>query len=82
MVSRAKPDPQVYLLTAAKLDVQPAECIVFEDSIPGITAAQNAGMHVVGLATTHKQEELLKYVKEVILNFDSAESLVGKWISA
>jgi beta-phosphoglucomutase len=81
MVSRGKPDPQVYFITAAKLGVQPTDCIVFEDSIPGIMAAQNAGMNVVGVATTHKPEELLKYVSEIILNFESAESLIGKWHS-
>ena len=78
MVSRAKPDPQVYLITATKLGVQPSECIVFEDSVPGIMAAQNAGMRVVGMATTHKPEELLKYVNEIILNFENAESLITK----
>jgi len=81
MVSFSKPNPEVYLITAAKLGVQPVDCIVFEDSIPGIMAAQNAGMHVVGIATTHKPEELLKYVSEIIMNFESAESLIGKWHS-
>jgi len=81
MVSFSKPNPEVYLITAAKLGVQPTDCIVFEDSIPGIMAAQNAGMNVVGVATTNKPEELLKYVSEIILNFESAESLIGKWHS-
>ena len=81
MVSRGKPDPQVYIITAAKLGVQPADCIVFEDSIPGIMAAKKAGMHVVGVATTHKPEELLKYVSEIIMNFDGAERLIEHWRS-
>ena len=78
MVSHGKPNPQVYLITAAKLGVQPADCLVFEDSIPGIMAAQNAGMHVIGVATTHKPEELLKYVSEIIMNFEGAERLIEK----
>jgi beta-phosphoglucomutase len=76
MVSRGKPDPQVYLITAAKLGVQPADCIVFEDSIPGIMAAQNAGMQVIGVSTTHNPEELLKYVDEIIMNFEGAERII------
>ncbi|MEI6060712.1 MAG: HAD family hydrolase, partial [Bacteroidota bacterium] len=82
MVSRAKPDPQVYLLTAGKLGVQPSECIVFEDSVPGILSAQKAGMHVVGVATTHKSDELMMYVNEIIMNFEAAEKSVGRWAQA
>ncbi len=76
MVERGKPDPQVYLVTAEKLGVQPSECIVFEDSIPGITAAKNAGMRVIGVATTHTADELRGYLNEVIINFENAEKLL------
>jgi beta-phosphoglucomutase len=79
MVSRGKPDPQVYLITAAKLGVLPSECIVFEDSVAGILSAKNAGMHVIGLATTHKSEELLKHVNEIIMNFEAAEKSIDIW---
>jgi HAD superfamily hydrolase (TIGR01509 family) len=73
MVTRGKPDPQVYSITAEKLGVLPIECIVFEDSIPGILSAKNAGMRVIGIATTHKPAELLMHVKEIIMNFDASE---------
>lgn len=76
MVTRGKPDPQVYLLTAAKLGVLPGDCIVFEDSVPGIVAAKNAGMRVIGVATTHKKDELLPHVKEIIGNFETAKILI------
>ena len=77
MVIRGKPDPQVYLLTAEKLGVKPADCIVFEDSVPGILSAQRAGMRVIGVATTHKYDELVMYVNEIIMNFEAAEKLPG-----
>jgi len=77
MVSRGKPDPQVYLITAEKLGVDPGECIVFEDSIVGIKAAQNAGMRVIGVATTHKPAELGLYVKEFITSFKEAAQLLN-----
>lgn len=43
-VKIGKPDPAVYLLTADKLGVAPAECLVFEDSEKGLGAAHAAGM--------------------------------------
>jgi beta-phosphoglucomutase len=80
MVSRGKPDPQVYQITAAKLGVQPSECIVFEDSVPGILSAKRAGMRVIGVATTHKSDELLMYVNEIIMNFDAADKQIDQWL--
>ena len=57
-VKKHKPDPEVYLTSALNLGVSPAQCIVFEDSFSGVTAALNAGMSVVGVLTSHTKEEL------------------------
>lgn len=76
MVKHGKPDPEIYLLTAMKLGAKPTDCIVFEDSVPGIMAAKNAGMRVIGVATTHKSDELLIYVNEIIMNFEAAAKLI------
>lgn len=46
-VPRSKPDPAVFLLAAERLGVTPGECLVFEDSLHGVTAARAAGMQVV-----------------------------------
>ncbi len=51
-VQRPKPDPDVYLKAASQLGVDPARCIVFEDSMTGVTAGLRAGATVVGIATT------------------------------
>lgn len=80
MVKHGKPDPEIYLLTATKLGAKPCDCTVFEDSVPGILSAKNAGMKVIGVATTHKSNELLKYVNEIIMNFEAAEKLLSKWV--
>jgi beta-phosphoglucomutase len=48
-VSRAKPDPEVFLKGAEELRVSPADCVVFEDAIAGVQAAINGGMKVVGI---------------------------------
>lgn len=58
-VQRGKPDPQVYLLVAERLGVDPQDCLVFEDAIAGVQAARNAGMDCWGVLTTHKEAELL-----------------------
>lgn len=52
-VRRPKPDPEIYLRAAKLLDVEPRDCVVFEDSYTGVEAAHAAGMRVVGLKTTH-----------------------------
>ncbi len=51
MVSRAKPDPEVFALGGQLLGAAPAGCIVFEDSVAGIQAAHNADMTAVGIGT-------------------------------
>jgi beta-phosphoglucomutase len=46
---RGKPDPEVFLVAAQKLGVEPSRCVVFEDAIAGIQAAKAAGMKAVGV---------------------------------
>lgn len=57
-VTRSKPDPQGYLLTATRLGVPPETCVVFEDSVPGIQAANAAGMTTVAVlhAAAHPEQ--------------------------
>jgi beta-phosphoglucomutase len=52
-VVNPKPDPEIYLRVAGILQVAPANCIVFEDSLAGVRAGLSAGMRVVGIRTTH-----------------------------
>ena len=48
---RGKPAPDMFLLAAARMNVPPARCLVFEDAAPGIAAAKAAGMSVVVVAS-------------------------------
>lgn len=48
-VIKAKPDPEVFLIAAKKLGVSPGDCLVFEDSVAGVEAANSAGMVSVGI---------------------------------
>lgn len=48
-VTKAKPDPEVFLIGANNLGVSPQACVVFEDAVAGIQAANNAGMTSIGI---------------------------------
>lgn len=48
-VSNAKPDPEVFILGAKEVNVDPKDCVVFEDAQAGIEAAINAEMYSVGI---------------------------------
>ena len=50
-VQEPKPDPEIYLLAAQKLEVTPGDCLVIEDSPNGVRAGVAAGMSVVAFAT-------------------------------
>lgn len=51
-ITHGKPHPEIYLKTASLLRLEPEQCVVFEDSLPGIESAAKAGCKVVGVATT------------------------------
>jgi len=52
-VTRGKPDPQIFLVAAAKLGIPPARCVVVEDAPAGLEAARRAGMRRIGVGTAH-----------------------------
>lgn len=69
-VSKGKPAPDVYLLVAKELGVEPKKCLVFEDIAQGIMAGKNAGMttcavwDVYSQADTERKKELADYYIE------------------
>ena len=50
-VSKAKPDPEVFLLGAKELGLDPSECVVFEDAYAGVQAAKAGGMMAIGIGS-------------------------------
>lgn len=73
-VERGKDFPDVYLLTAKKLDVKPENCIVFEDILAAIQGAKAAGMKVVGVydeAAEHQKEEIIRLADKFIESYDN-----------
>jgi mannitol-1-/sugar-/sorbitol-6-phosphatase len=57
-IRNGKPDPEGFLRAAELLEVPPEECLVFEDTRPGIDAGMNAGMQVVAILTTVPSNQL------------------------
>lgn len=64
-VTKAKPDPEVFLLAAEQMGLNPAECVVFEDAVAGIAAANHAGMLSIGIG----KKKVLTEAKFVFASF-------------
>lgn len=64
-VTKAKPDPEVFIIAAQKIGVPNAECVVFEDSEAGIQAAKTAGMKAIGIGSP----DVLTQADEVFPDF-------------
>ncbi|MBM3700031.1 MAG: HAD family phosphatase [Actinobacteria bacterium] len=57
-IKNVKPHPEIYLKGAEIFEVHPSECVVFEDSLVGITAAKGAGMKCIAIVNTYAAEDL------------------------
>lgn len=68
LVPEGKPSPAVYLYAAEKLGVNPANCLVFEDTFSGAEAGMAAGMKVGVITTMHDHNEWAKKGVDLILN--------------
>lgn len=78
-VTEAKPNPEVFLIAATKLDIDPENCIVFEDSVAGIKAANIGNMISIGIG----EEKVLFEADDVFTDFteistDYIEELIRK----
>ncbi|MCX2430183.1 HAD family hydrolase [Pedobacter sp. GR22-10] len=60
-VAVSKPDPETFLKAAAALQIQPKDCLVFEDAPKGVESALLAGMKCIVLTTTHTLDEFEDY---------------------
>lgn len=76
-ITKGKPDPMCYLLAASQLQSAPEECLVFEDSLAGVTAAKNAGAKVAGVATTIAPDVLKQHVQWVIPDFTNFPEVIA-----
>ncbi|KAK4798262.1 hypothetical protein SAY86_030588 [Trapa natans] len=65
-VSAAKPSPDIFLEAANRLKLEPSNCLVIEDSLPGVAAGKAAGMKVIAVPYLPKQCHLYTSADEVI----------------
>lgn len=70
-VTQGKPSPEVFLLAAQRLGVEPQNCIVIEDAVAGVTAAKKAGMKCLAVTNTHPRTSL----READLIVDTLEAV-------
>lgn len=79
-VKRAKPAPDVFMFAASQMGADPADCLVIEDSVAGVTAARRAGMRVAGFLggshVTEGHDERLNAAGAMVL-FRRMEELDG-----
>lgn len=71
-VSKAKPDPEVFLIGAKLLGLKPEDCIVFEDSVAGVQAANTAHMISIGIgdnSVLHEADFIFKDFTEMSQEF-------------
>lgn len=69
-VTKAKPDPEVFLKGAEELGIAPGYCVVFEDAIAGVEAAKKGGMKAVGVGSPevlHEADLVISGLKEMSL---------------
>ncbi|MEZ4446140.1 MAG: HAD family phosphatase [Polyangiaceae bacterium] len=75
-VVQGKPAPDIFLLTAERLGVTAADCVVFEDSVAGVTAGRAAGMTVIAVPE-HDDPVFAELTPHVVADLHAARALVG-----
>ena len=85
MVKHGKPAPDLFLLAAEKMGASPSECLVFEDSIAGITAAVAAKMTAIGyigaghMPQGHEQRLIEAGATKVIADWSEADAIIKEF---
>jgi HAD superfamily hydrolase (TIGR01509 family) len=68
-IVKPKPDPEVFLVSAAKLGVKPEDCVVVEDSVFGVRAAKAAKMRCIAVSSgAYSREELQEENPDLLIN--------------
>ena len=71
-VINGKPDPEIYLKAARKLDAAPADCFVLEDSSNGARAAKRAGAYVIAVPSQYTRDQDFSFADQVATNLRDA----------
>lgn len=79
-LKRGKPEPDIFLLCAQKLGVEPTQCIAFEDSPNGVRAALAAGMQVVAIESPYVEKSALDGASAYIRHYDELKDYVASLV--
>jgi HAD superfamily hydrolase (TIGR01509 family) len=80
-VTFSKPDPETFLNCASIMGIDPANCIVFEDSPKGVETAANAGMQCVVLATMHTADEFSQFSNIICIIEDYTDQALSQLLN-
>ncbi len=75
-VEKHKPNPDIFLKTAEELNIEPKDCIVFEDAVNGIQAAKKAGMRSIAVLTEYTKKEDFENMADLVIK-DFSEVDIG-----
>ena len=80
-VNDGKPHPEGFLTAAAKLNRDPSDVLVFEDSVPGVQAAVAAGMHCIAVCADEPSSELRAVAPTIVpeLSVDLVAAPLSRW---
>ncbi|HEY9488717.1 MAG TPA: beta-phosphoglucomutase [Chryseosolibacter sp.] len=70
MINHTKPDPEIFLIAAKNLGLEPSTCVVIEDAEAGVEAAVAAGMKCIGIGSAdllHKANKVLRQTSDIKL---------------
>jgi len=65
-VEKGKPSPDIFLEAAKRMNADPSNCLVIEDSLPGVSAGKAAGMHVIAVPSVPKSTDEFSSADEII----------------
>ena len=78
---KGKPEPDIYLLAADRLGIEPKDCVVFEDAISGVKSAKNAGISTIIVVVPYGRKNLFEKVEvSEIINDFCDERLYTKYL--
>lgn len=81
VVSKKKPDPEIYNLALEKTGLEPIECVVIEDSHNGVLAAHRAGMHIVATTNFYTAREDLSLADIVVTSLGDPQGEKGELVA-
>ncbi len=76
-VTKTKPNPDIFIETAKRLDVKPEDCLVIEDSNAGVRAAKSAGMYCIGYRSENSGNQDLSTADTIV---DDLKLIDTKWL--